>query len=63
MIDRTTKAVLVAIALGLWMNVGSQWLRPTPVFAQSEEIRDTVNEIRRTLNAVANGVCVNAKIC
>jgi len=34
MIDRTTKALLFAIALGLWMNVVTDWARPTPVLAQ-----------------------------
>lgn len=35
MTDRTTKALLAAIALGLWAHLGSDWLRPTPVHAQA----------------------------
>lgn len=35
MIDRATKAVLFAIALGLWANVVGDWLRPAPVAAQA----------------------------
>ena len=38
MIDRTTKLLLLAIAIGLWMNVAAQWLQPIPVQAASEEI-------------------------
>ena len=34
MTDRTTKALLFAIALGLWINLVSGWLRPVPVEAQ-----------------------------
>lgn len=33
--DRTTKTLLFAIALGLWVHVASDWLRPTPVQAQA----------------------------
>jgi hypothetical protein len=33
MTDRTTKMLLLAIALGLWCNVAVQWL--APVHAQS----------------------------
>ena len=28
MADRTTRLLLLAIAVGLWMNVASQWLLP-----------------------------------
>ena len=38
MIDRTTKLLLLAIAIGLWMNVAAYWLQPIPVQAASEEI-------------------------
>nr|ADI23831.1 hypothetical protein [uncultured gamma proteobacterium HF4000_48E10] len=38
MIDRTTKLLLLVIAIGLWMNVAAQWLQPIPVQAASEEI-------------------------
>jgi hypothetical protein len=34
MADRTTKMLLLAIAVGLWANVASSWLRPVPVQAQ-----------------------------
>jgi len=36
MTDRTTKALLVAIALGLWMNVATQWVKPAVVHAQDD---------------------------
>ena len=35
MVDRTTKALLLAIAVGLWVNVTSSWLRPVPVMAEA----------------------------
>jgi hypothetical protein len=34
--DRTMKTLLFVIALGLWVNVVSTWMRPTPVLAQNE---------------------------
>lgn len=33
--DRTTKALLFAIALGLWLHLIGERLKPTPVLAQS----------------------------
>lgn len=33
--DRTTKAILIAIALGLWMNIAVAVFRATPAVAQS----------------------------
>lgn len=35
--DRTTKALLFAIALGLWANAATDWLRPVPVSAQQSD--------------------------
>lgn len=37
MTDRTTKALLFAIALGLWMHIAGDWLRPTPLQAQAKK--------------------------
>jgi len=34
-IDRTTKGLLFAIALGLWLHVAGDWMRSTPVHAQN----------------------------
>ena len=31
MVDRTTKLLVLAIAVGLWLNVATNWLSPTPV--------------------------------
>lgn len=39
--DRTTKALLFAIALGLWLDVAGRWLPVTPVEAQSRTLSDT----------------------
>ena len=61
MADRTTKWLLLAIAVGLWMNVASQWLRPVPVHAAGE-VEQAAN-IERHVRAIANGLCLNSKIC
>lgn len=57
--DRTTKALLLAVALGLWANVAGDWLKPVTVQAQSGEL----GAIQRDLRAIANGFCLNGKIC
>lgn len=57
--DRTTKALLASIALGLWMNVLTDWLKPVAVHAQSEEI----SEIARRVRQIASGTCTNSKLC
>jgi len=36
MTDRYIKLLLLAIAVGLWMNVAAQWVRPVSVQATSE---------------------------
>jgi len=60
MSDRTTKALLLAVALGLWANVAGQWLRPVTVHAQPEAY---IPDILKTVNQIANGTCSNRKIC
>jgi len=47
MADRTTKALLLAIAAGLWMNVTAQLL-PVAVHAQDD------SRIVRVLNSIAS---------
>ena len=64
MIDRTTKLLLHAIAIGLWMNVGSQWLRPVSVHAAVEQLQSSdLISIERYLRSIYNGTCLNGKIC
>lgn len=78
MTDRTTKALLAAIALGLWVNIADQWVRPVTVYAQDDtrvvrELR-TINSTLESrlsnleselssLERIARGVCPNDKIC
>ena len=62
MIDRTTKALLLAIALGLWMGLAEAWLRPTPVEAQAWTQRRAATG-GDAMSLIANGTCENTKIC
>ena len=62
MVDRTTKLLLLAIAVGLWMNVATPWLRPVPVHAEVETAQD-VSGIEMYVSQIANGICINRKIC
>ncbi len=59
MTDRTTKALLLAIAIGLWMNVAGQWLRPVALRAADVDI----STIEHDLHGIYSGVCLNSKIC
>ena len=65
MTDKTTKALLLAIAIGLWANVASQWLRPVTAHAQSETtLRNiTLGNIENDLHRIYKGTCLNSKIC
>ena len=62
MVDRTTKALLLAIALGLWMNVVGPWVRPVPIQALAQA-DITLREIARHVSRISRGLCLNGKIC
>jgi hypothetical protein len=57
--DRMTKILLAAIAIGLWANLGLSLFRPVTAVAQDYALTGIANN----LSAIANGVCVNGKIC
>ena len=57
--DRTTKALLLAIALGLWANAVGQWLRPARLLAADAD----TTVMMRDLHAIATGSCSNKHIC
>jgi hypothetical protein len=69
--DRTTKALLLAIALGLWANVIGDWLKPVVIEAQANRLGAPANvtdhqllrEIEKGVTLMATGLCPNKKIC
>ena len=63
MIDRTTKALLFAIALGLWVGLVGEWLRPTSVAAQMWTRQRDLAQGNAAMDLIANGTCRNPKIC
>lgn len=66
MVDRTTNALLLAIAIGLWLNVAIDWLRPVPVHAQIDQlsgIASSVSSVESYVQGIARGTCINSKIC
>ena len=66
MADRTTKLLLLAIAVGLWMNVVGQWVRPVPLQAADEIIRSQdylIQSIASDVGRIQRGTCLNSKIC
>ena len=50
--SKTAKALIAALALGLWANAAAIWLRPVPVQAQT--VGDIVFELRNLQLAVSN---------
>jgi hypothetical protein len=59
MTDRTTKALLLMIAIGLWVNLAAMWFRAVPVSAADAD----TTVIMRDVRAIASGSCPNKKIC
>ena len=57
MIDRTTKALLALIAVGLFLNVFVPLVQPPVVNAQNTMMIETY------LGGIYSGVCINTKIC
>jgi len=60
MIDRSTKTLLAAIAVGLWANAALMAIRPAT--AQSD-IVGRLQEINDYVYGIYNGRCRNSKIC
>jgi hypothetical protein len=58
MIDKTTKLLLLAIAIGLWVNVLASWVRPTPVRAAQVNY---LHSIDANVARIAKGVCASVK--
>lgn len=52
--DRSSKVIFAAIALGFWANVAAPIFRPTAAMADPLEMH---------VAAIYNGTCVNRKIC
>jgi hypothetical protein len=67
MIDRTTKLILAAIALGLWANFAAQMLRSAAADQIDTLVLNAIagdtSRALRSLIAVETGRCVNSKIC
>lgn len=64
--DRTTKVLLLLIALGLWVNALAPMFRPTPVVAARPDLDDIEKEVRdiaHDVHSIYNGICLNNKIC
>lgn len=71
--DKSTKLLLAAIAIGLWLNVMNPWLRPVPAEAQTEilssilravrSIQSDVSSIKSDVSSIASGLCLNSTIC
>jgi hypothetical protein len=52
MTDRTTKALLLAIAVGVWLNLVGQWVAHADI-----------NDATRLVRVISDGRCRNSTIC
>jgi hypothetical protein len=57
--DRTTKVLLVLIAVGIWANLATPFLRPNPTVAQ----REMFGRLSQDVGEISTGFCMNKKIC
>lgn len=67
-IDKYTKFVLSAIALGLFLNFASPIIIPKIAHAEIDSydlsgIESTLGNIRSDIFNIHSGVCPNSKIC
>jgi hypothetical protein len=58
--DRTTKALLSLIALGLWANALAPMVRSLPANASGS---DYLQNIDFNISRLEAGTCVNGKLC
>jgi len=61
MLDRTSKILLAAIAIGLWANVVMPLIKAVPASAQVDD--ELIRSIESSVAKIARGSCANHKIC
>jgi hypothetical protein len=67
--DRLTKVLWAVIAIGLWANVITSWLKPLPVFADTPLVLDRIDLSVKSINAnlttllIGGPACNHKKIC
>lgn len=62
MTDKTTKALLLAIALGLWANTAASLARPKDLHAQEASVPGLA-DLAHDVKLITVGLCLNKKIC
>lgn len=60
MVDRTTKVILVVIALGLWGNMLLPILRTTPARADPDGY---LIAMAHDIHGLWSGTCINSRLC
>jgi hypothetical protein len=64
--DRTTKILLAAIATGLWANAAATVMPNVIRSAHAQNrfyARETANDWQKAVTLLANGDCINTKLC
>ena len=64
MTDRTTKAILIVIALGIWANFALRIADPPQVAAQDfSTMERLLRSIESDVDDIEDGTCTNKAIC
>ena len=65
--NRSTKLILIFIALGLWANAAITIMRPAPAAADAESelrsIDSRLSSIGDDIGRIQRGTCSNSKLC
>ena len=63
--DKTTKALLLAIALGLWANVATSLIQPKALYAQQPTTVTVAGmaDLAHDVKLITVGLCLNSKVC
>jgi len=62
--DRTSKIIFSVIAAGLWANAAGTFLGPAKATAANDALNSlALSDINDNLQHIADGTCVNNKLC
>jgi hypothetical protein len=61
--DRTTKILLAAIALGLWANAATTVIKPAIAQFSTSRMESLLSDIESNTGRLGRGTCTNSKLC
>jgi hypothetical protein len=61
--DKSTKIILIFIALGLWANAIAPLWHSRSVFAQDSGVGRDIHNISENIDKITSGLCLNNALC